>query len=72
MIFIIGLDHDWHQYRSDWNIANVNDLKVEVRHLITEEDVQLIAEESSVAALKKRGVEKTVAQEIADELEILH
>ncbi|MBL4644625.1 MAG: hypothetical protein JKX80_02040 [Candidatus Pacebacteria bacterium] len=72
MIFIIGVDHDWYQHLSDWNVEYVNDLKVEVRYLITEEGVQLIAEESSVAGLKKRGIEKTVAQEIADELEIPH
>ena len=70
MIFIIGIDHYKHQYLFMENEKSVYDLKDEVRSLVAEEEVKLVAEEFSLAALKKTGIEKTIAQEIAEELDV--
>lgn len=66
MIYIIGIDHQKHQYVIFANEESVFDLKDVIKELLATHDVGLIAEEFSQQVLDDKGIERTAAQEVAD------
>ncbi|MCL5006747.1 MAG: hypothetical protein M1153_01170 [Patescibacteria group bacterium] len=67
MIYIIGINHEKHQFGKSQNTTEVKKLRVALEKLIRDESISVVAEENSEEALKIHEINKTISQVVAEE-----